>query len=321
MRRFGFIALFLFAVPLAAQRERQETAPEIPYHVDPDFLKLPDNFYFGRATGVALDSKGNIYVANRGNHPLVEFGADGTFLRSIAEGLNIFGAPHSVRIDAQDNIWYVDAEYNELVRFDSNRRLRFILGGAPEPWVYLTHVFEFGARSPSAFYQPTDVTWGPDGVFWVSDGYGNSRVAKFDQEGKLLKSWGERGMEPGQFNTPHQIVRDVKGTLYVADRGNARIQLFDADGNFLKLWNNIGPPWALCITPGPNQVIFAANGVSGRIYKLSLDGKILGWFGKWGKMPGEFEWVHGLACPNESTVYAAEELNWRVEKLVLAPTP
>lgn len=323
MKRFAAFAVLLFfsAAPLLAQDDlRKETAPEIPYKADPDYLKLPDNWYFGRAVGIATDSKGNIYVANRGNHPLMEFASDGTFIRSIAEGLDIFGAPHSVRIDKNDDIWYVDAEYNELVHFDSTRHLRLILGGTPEKWTWLTHVFEGAARGPASFYQPTDVTWGPDGTFYVSDGYGNSRVAEFNKEGQMVKTWGTRGSKPGQFFTPHAIVSDNKGLLYVADRSNKRIQVFDQQGNFQKQFTDQGAPWGMCITPGPTQYIYVANGDNGRIYKLDLDGKVVGWFGKQGKLPGEFDWVHGLTCPTENLLFSAEERNWRVEKLTLGTT-
>jgi DNA-binding beta-propeller fold protein YncE len=140
-------------------------------------------------------------------------------------------------------------------------------------------------------------------------------VAKFNKDGILVKYWGDRGTGPGQFNTPHGIVMDAKGNLYVADRGNSRVQVFDTDGKFLQEWRNAGPPWSLCITPGPNQVLFV--GSIGKVYKMDLNGNVLGAFGKPGKLPGEFEWIHGIACPDEHTIYLAEELTWRVEKIVL----
>ncbi len=151
----------------------------------------------------------------------------------------------------------------------------------------------------------------------MTDGYGNSRVAHFGADGNFIKDWGRRGSDVEQFNTPHGIVIDSKGTLYVADRGNRRIQVFDEDGKFLKVWNNVGAPWSVCITPGPDQVIWSADGVSGRFYKLDLNGNILGEFGKAGKLAGEFGWTHGIACPSANVVYAAEELNYRVQKLTI----
>jgi DNA-binding beta-propeller fold protein YncE len=316
MKRNLFLFVLLFAMPVCAQEAK---APELVVRADTNFLKLPDGVYFGECVAVALDSKGNIYVANRGKHPLMEFSPDGAFMRFIGEGLDIYEAPHTVAIDPQDNIWYVDAGTNLIVKLDQQLRLQMVLGKKPEAWTWQTHVVEHGQPSPNFFYQPTGVAFAPDGDIFVTDGYGNSRVAKFNAEGKLLKDWGERGTDIGQFHTPHSIVIDAKGTVYVADRENRRIQVFDSDGTFLKVWSNVGAPWSICITPGPNQKIWSADGVSGRFYKLDLNGKVLGTFGKAGKIAGEFGWTHGIACPSENLIYAAEELNYRVQRLTVEP--
>jgi DNA-binding beta-propeller fold protein YncE len=199
------------------------------------------------------------------------------------------------------------------------------------------------------FRQPTDVAWDPEGNTYIADGYINSRVAKVDKNGNWLKSWGGPGTEPGQFNTVHSIAADAKGLIYVADRANRRIQVFDRDGNFQRALTfkdvpfdeararpaignkpNLstcdrngtqcpGAPWALCITPGPNQVLYASDAYPGRVYKLSLDGKVLGVLGESGKQLKQFGWVHEIACPSENVLYVAEILNWRVQKLILHP--
>jgi hypothetical protein len=194
------------------------------------------------------------------------------------------------------------------------------------------------------FRQVTDMAWDSAGNTYISDGYINSRIAKADKDGVWLKSWGEPGAKPGQLNTPHSIAVDAQNNVYVADRGNRRIQVFDADGKFLrqiiidvpapadaraaigaKPTANTGTmapgaPWTLCITPGPNQVLYTSDAYPGRIYKLSLDGKVLGMLGKSGKQPGQFGWIHSIACPSENELYVAELLNWRVQKLTLEPT-
>ena len=193
------------------------------------------------------------------------------------------------------------------------------------------------------FRQVTDMAWDAAGNTYISDGYVNSRVAKADKDGVWLKSFGEPGDKPGQLNTPHSIAVDAQNNVYVADRGNRRIQVFDADGKFLRqitidvpapadaraaIGNKPtsttgtmapGAPWTLCITPGPNQVLYTSDAFPGRIYKLSLDGKLLGMFGKSGKQPGQFGWIHAIACPSENELYVAEILNWRVQKLTLEP--
>jgi DNA-binding beta-propeller fold protein YncE len=195
------------------------------------------------------------------------------------------------------------------------------------------------------FRQPTDVTWGPQGDIYISDGYINSRVAKYDRNGDWVKSFGEPGNGPGQLNTPHSIAADAKGNIYVADRGNVRIQVFDGDGRLLRqikmdvpvppgarpAINNPlppgappgtqspGAPWAICITPGPNQVLYAADAFPGRIYKLDLEGRVLGTLGRAGKQLKQFGWIHEIACPSENELYVSEILNWRVQKLQVRP--
>jgi len=232
-----------------------------------------------RITRVSLN-----YAGFRGNHPLLEFSADGDFIGSFGEGSPIFRVPHSIRFDSQDNIWFVNSGDNLVVKSDPKRRVEQALGRREEPWVYLTHGIERAIPPPASFYQPTDTVVGPDGSTYVTDGYGNSRVVKFSKEGNLVKYWGDRGTRPGQFNTPHNIVIDSKSNLYVADRQNNRVQVFDTDGTFKQEWRLDGPAWSLCITPGPAQVIFV--GSIGKVYKLDLNGKVLGKFGKLGRLPG-----------------------------------
>jgi len=200
------------------------------------------------------------------------------------------------------------------------------------------------------FRQVTDVAFDPAGNAFISDGYINSRVAKVDKNGNWLKSWGDRGTKPGEFNTPHSITADAKGNIYVADRGNRRIQVFDGEGTYLREFTidvpydpkaqpaigNLpdvakieasgnpktmlpGSPWAVCITPGPNQVLYTSDAFPGRVYKLSLEGKVLGVLGESGKQLKQFGWIHEIACPSENVLYVAELLNWRVQKLVLNP--
>lgn len=224
-------------------------------------------------------------------------------------------APHSVRYDAQGNLWFVDAGNDLVVSFDPDRHVRTALGRRPEPWVWMTHGIERAVPPPANFYQPTDTAIGPDGSIFVTDGYGNSRVVKFTREGNLVKYWGDRGTRPGQFNTPHNIVIDRNATLYVADRQNSRVQLFDTDGNFKSLWPVNGLAWSLCITPGPNQVIFV--GSVGKVFKFDLSGKLLGEFGKLGRISGYFDSIHALTCPDEKTLYIANEFSYRFDKVVL----
>jgi hypothetical protein len=176
-----------------------------------------------------------------------------------------------------------------------------------------------------SFDRPTDVAWDSTGNIYVADGYGNARIAKYEPGGKYIKSWGSRGRGPGQFNILHGIAIDAQGNVYAADEGNRRVQVFDGDGTFKKQFLNVGTPTAICITPGPRQSLYIAHtgdpdGMEdAAIYKLDLDGKLLGKFGRAGKLPKEFGIVNSIDCRNENELLVGELGNWRVQKLTLKP--
>ena len=350
-------SLFASLLVCASLAHAQAPAPSIDFDSVPDFLKLPKDIYFGEVTGVAVNSKGHIFVLSRGNTTgpayaaaaaqLLEFNPDGTFAREIGKNLYAWSFGHSVRVDKDDNIWAVDKGSDMVVKFNPEGRVVMVFGrkqeASDEDTAPLKHPKPPLAAEDGRFRQVTDVTWDPQGNIYISDGYINSRVAKADANGNWLKSWGTRGNKPGEFNTPHNIAADAKGNIYVADRFNRRIQVFDGDGKFLRAITvdvpfdhsarpaigakpdpeakegtfAPGAPWTVCITPPPNQVLFTSDAYPGRLYKLSLDGKVLGVLGESGKQPRQFGWIHEIACPDEHTVYVAELLNWRVQKLML----
>jgi DNA-binding beta-propeller fold protein YncE len=330
MKRSAIFPLLCLAISLVCSAQ-EKAVPEIPYESVPNLLKLPSDLYLGEAAGVAVNSKGHIFVYTRSAQTrLFEFDAMGNFVREIGKDLYGFSFAHVVRIDKDDNIWCVDEGANMVIEFDPQGRVMMLFGRKPE-------VVEGGSPPPPdvtppppppafatfahrLFNRPTDVAWDAAGNSFISDGYGNSRVVKFDKEGNWVKEWGKRGTSQGEFHTPHSIATDSKGNVYVGDRENNRIQVFDGEGNFLKEWSNAGAPWAICITPGPKQVLYTSDSVAGRIYKLDLEGNILGEFGKNGKQLGQFGWVHEISCPSENTLFVAELLNWRIQKLMLHPT-
>jgi DNA-binding beta-propeller fold protein YncE len=356
MRLWGALLGLALVTPLMAQ----DTAPPIiAYRSVPGFLKLPPDLYFGEVAGVAVNSKGYVFVFSRGNTngpaygaaaaQLLEFSADGKFLREIGKNLYAWSFAHSVRIDATDNIWATDKGSDMVIEFDSQGRVKMVLGrkqeAADEKTGPLKHPDPPLPPVNGQFRQVTDVAWNAQGDIFVSDGYINSRIAKFDSDGNWIKSWGGPGTGPSQFNNPHALVVDkASGQVFVADRNNDRIQVFDGDGKFLRqivihvpapadarvmLGDQPAPgvpgamqpgaPWTLCITPGPHPVLYTSDAYPGRIYKLSLDGKVLGMLGESGKQPGQFGWIHEIACPTENVLYVAELLNWRVQKLILKP--
>jgi len=353
MRHFILVSLLLVA-PLFSQ---QSSVLEIPYRSVPEFLKPPPDLYFGEVAGVAVNSKGHIFVFSRGNTTgpayaasaaqLLEFGTDGKFVREIGHNLYAWSYAHTVKVDAEDNIWVTDKGSDMVIKFNPEGRVAMVFGRKQEASDDGTGPLK-DASPPlppedGMFRQVTDVAWDKFMNTYISDGYVNSRIAKVDKDGKWLKSWGEPGSKPGQFDTPHSIAVDAGGSVYVADRGNRRIQVFDGEGKFLReitidvpfdpnarpaIGNKRdqpnptrapGSPWAICITPPPHQVLYSSDAYPGRIYKLSLDGKVLGVLGKSGKQLGEFGWIHEIACPSENELYVAEILNWRVQKLILEP--
>jgi len=302
----------LATTPAAAQ-----AAPPLTFHVVDNFLKLPEHINMAEVVGTALDSKGHVFVLNRGHTPILEFNPDGSFMRTIGEGIPTEG-PHIVRVDPQDNLWYIDAGTNLVIKFDQQMHIQMVLGRRPEPWTYMTHVIERAIPQPQNFYQPTDVTWGPDGSIFVSDGYGNSRVVKISPDGHWLKMLGTYGSGPDQFKTPHSIAVDAQNNIYVADRGNFRIQVYDDNLNFVKSITGIGAPWALCITNTSPQYMFTGDG-NGKLYKMDMSGKVLG-MTVTGQDHGEEDTgdlIHSLDCRNPNVVYIGSASMFDVQKVTI----
>jgi sugar lactone lactonase YvrE len=311
-------------------KAKAQNVPEIPFESVPNLLKMPPNLYLGEGIGVATNSRGHIFVYTRSQATrLFEFDPKGNYVREIGEGNYGFVFAHSVRVDPQDNIWAVDEGSNMVIKFNPEGRVVMVLGHRPEA-VPGPPPPAPAAGEPYVFDRPTDVAWDAAGNIFVSDGYGNSRVAKYDKNGRFLKSVGSRGSAPGELNLPHTIATDAKGNVYVGDRSNRRIQVFDNNLEFKAIYDQVGAPWALCITPGPHQYLYSSNSnpdnnnaeiqaVTGEIYKMEMDGTILGKFGRPGKQLGEFSTVHEIDCRNENELLVSEITGWRVQKLILRP--
>lgn len=331
------LAALLLASPGYAQNKaKAENVPEIPFESVPDFLKFPPGLYLGEGMGVATNSKGHIFVyTRRDDTRLLEFDQNGNFVKEWGDGIYGFEFAHKVRVDKDDNVWVVDEGTNMVIKFSPEGRVLMVLGRRPEA-VEGAVATPQGDPPPAQRYifaRPTDVGWDPQGNIFITDGYINHRLVKYDKNGRYIREVGSaiRGAEPYQFNTPHGLAMDAQGNVYVADRGNQRIQVFDNNLVLRAIYDNVGNPWELCITPGPHQYLYSSNSnpdanpaaswaVSGEIYKMELDGRIIGKFGKAGKSLGEFQTVHGIDCRTPDELTVSEIAAWRVQRIKLRPS-
>jgi sugar lactone lactonase YvrE len=330
-------ALILFApVALHAQsKAKAQNVPELSFQTVPNFIKLPPGLYMGEAMGVATNSKGHFFVYTRSaNTRLFEFDQAGNYVREIGVGNYGFEFAHSVRVDSEDNIWAVDEGSNLVLKFNPAGQVVMILGHRPEATDGMLATQQ-GPAPPAPKYlfsRPTDVAWDPQGNIFVSDGYGNNRVVKYDKNGRFLKQVGteKSGNGSDQFNLPHGLAVDAKGDVYVADRSNHRLQVFNNNLEFKASYANIGDSWSVCVSPGAHQYLFTSNSnpngnapgtwdSTGEIYKMELDGTIIGKFGHAGKQEGAFQVVHMMDCRNPDQILVAEIESWRVQKLIFKP--
>src|SRR5271170_377424 len=247
VKRFALVLTLCLAAP-SSLLAQSPAVPEIPFDSVPDFLKLPSEIYLGEVAGVAVNSKGHVFVFSRGNSTgpafaasaaqLLEFDSKGDFEREIGHNLYAWSYAHSVKIDPQDNIWVADKGSDMIIKFTPEGRVAMVFGrkqeASDEETGPLKHVKPPLPAVDGMFRQVTDMAWDSAGNTYISDGYVNSRVAKADKNGNWIKSWGSPGSEPGQFSTPHSIAVDAEDHIYVADRANRRIQVFDSDGKFLR---------------------------------------------------------------------------------------
>ena len=311
-------------------------------------------FVYAR-TGHPVATLGDERTFYHGNARLFEFDPSGKFVKEIGQGTYGFDFAQQVRIDPEDNIWAVDAGSNVLTKFAPDGRLLTVIGRKPEaiavrpgPGMPARLIDDKSATAPPTggggggegggagrgapgagtkselFSRPADVAFDRAGNVYIADGMGtNNRIAVFNRDGNWVRGWGQTGSGQGQFDKIRGMVADAAGNLYVADSGNNRIQVFDSQGAFKSEITGIGTPQALCITASSPQYLYSSNSNdpesmdNGEIYKLQLDGKVVGRFGKAGRVPGEFGMVNSLDCRAENTVWVGEVWNWRAQKVSL----
>jgi DNA-binding beta-propeller fold protein YncE len=293
-------------------------------------------------TGHPYATLGDNRTFSRGGSKLFLFDANGKFVREWGQDIYGFNAAIGLRVDPQDNVWTIDAAANQVVKFNADGSVGLVLGRKPEaigvrpaapPGAPAAPAAPAGAaanRAPgsgipgSGFNRPTDVAWDKAGNIYVADGIGtNNRIAKFDKDGKFITHWGQTGKAPGQFEGVKALALDAQGNVYAADLGNKRIQVFDGEGKFLREFGNVGTPLALCMTRGATQHLYVSHAGDedgmddAAIYKVTLDGKVVGKFGAAGKLAKEFGLANSIDCRNENELLVGELTNWRVQKVTL----
>ena len=209
------------------------------YEPLPDWAHLPPEVTLGDVAGIAVDDKDRVYLFNRGSHPVVVLSQNGDVLSTWGHG--VFANPHGASIGPDQCIYLTDNFDHTVRKFSLDGKLLLEIGTAGS---------NSGFMSGKPFCKCTHSAVSPSGDIFVSDGYQNACIHKFDASGRLLKSWGTPGTGPGEFNLPHNICCDADGWIYVADRENSRIQVFDEEGRFETQINNMHRPSGLAITPG-----------------------------------------------------------------------
>ena len=321
-RRDFFKQGFAGACALASQQAwalsdsmlAKEEVPTGSYRVVHGWPILPEGYVLGQVSGVGIDSHNQVFIFHRAYHSwnrtdevinvptILSFdGKTGTLTASL--GANMFVLPHGLRIDHDDNIWVTDLALQQVLKLSRDGKVLLRVGTERVAGCDSQH-----------FDKPTDVAVAPDGTFYVSDGYGNSRVAKFSQNGQFILDWGKKGRAPGEFDLPHSVALDRLGRVYVADRANARIQVFAGDGTFAHEWKSpgLGRPWGLAF--GPDRYLYVVDGGDlkqrppdrGRILKLDLDGNVLEKWSQFGNYDGQLYWGHDIAVGKDLNVYVGD---------------
>jgi hypothetical protein len=305
---------------MRASAETREAAMRVGsgdfvYEPVEDWARLPPGWSFREIGAIGVDRQDNVYVFNRGAHPMMVFNCDGTFLRSWGEG--VFTRAHGLHMGPDDTVWLTDDGDHSVRQCTLDGRVLMTLGipGRPAPFM-----------GGEPFHRCTHTALSPKGEIYVSDGYGNARVHKYAPDGTRLLSWGASGTDPGEFNIVHNITCDADGWVYVADRENHRIQVFDGNGRYETQWNNLHRPCGLYMPHGSCPVCYigelgpgmavnrASPNLGPRLSIVDNTGKRLGRIGGLhaGLGPGEFTAPHGIAVDSHGDIYVGEVTwtNW-----------
>ena len=288
------VLLFVLSVAVVAGAGTFSQGTKLAYRLVADPIQVPAGVTLGEVTGLDVDSKDNLFVLRRAKPYVMVFDKTGKHLRSWNGD---FKTPHGLRIDRSDHVWIADTGNHLVQKFAPDGKLLLRLGTKNK-----------AGANERRFDQPADAIAGPDGVIFVADGYGNSRIAKFTAAGKFLKEWGKEGKAEGEFDIPHAVVWDPAGKLYVGDRENARIQIFDADGKHQATWKNLGYPYGLYRR---DDKTYLADGETGELRILDKDGAVLT---SWDARQGTMDRPHWLCVDTSANIYVGFVTGKKLQK-------
>jgi DNA-binding beta-propeller fold protein YncE len=296
------------------------------YEVDPKWPQRPAGMPWGDVPGIAVDRQDQVWVFTRTNPPVQVFTAEGRFVRAWGEG--VVSNAHHLKIDREGNVWLSDVGFHVVRKCTPEGKVLLTIGTPGK-----------AGEAPNLLSKPTDMAIAPNGDVFISDGYGNSRVAHFDRTGKFIRAWGTLGTGREHFSLPHAVVLDSRGRVYVADRNNVRVQVFNQRGRLLDSWHDVVVPWGFWMTDRdeiwvcgsspmtwrfdpkyptaplgcpPKDQLFARFNTEGKLVQLwtvpkAEDGK---------ERPGELNWVHCLAIDSRGNIYAGDIIGKRAQKFV-----
>lgn len=320
------VILILGAYVLQDKKLASLTNEAPKYELVKDWPNLPKDIMLGNPTGIGIDTNQHIFIFHRASrtwqligpmpnsyikeNTLLELDKNsGKLLNSW--GNDLFIMPHGLTVDAENNVWLTDVGLHQIFKFNHSGKLLLTLGET-----------KVAGNDHIHFNKPTDVAIAKDGSFYVSDGYGNSRIVKFSAQGKYLFEWGKRGDKPGEFDIPHGIDLDENGNVYVADRENSRIQVFDAKGKFLhQITNeNFGNICAVNIEKPANRIL-AVDDISflklkhrgSDIIVVDNNKKVISQFGRSGNY-APLSWYHDIVVDKEQNIYVCDILGNSIQK-------
>ena len=266
------------------------------YEPVPEWPRMPRYWSFGEATDAAINSREEIYIYGRGEHPLTLWDTEGNFITSWGEGTTS-GWVHGNYVAPNDNVWLVDTMFHIVTEHAPDGTLLRTLGDKLNPSASFKGI---------PFNMPTGIAIGPNGNIFVSDGYGGHRVHKFSPEGEMLHSWGRQGDGPGEFANVHQIWVDRSGRVLVCDRENRRVQVFDGEGNFLDQWTDIQSPGDLWIKDDVVYLVEQGDW-DAAVSIRTLDGEVITrWSGDDGPGKGTLRATHGICVDSQGSIYVTE---------------